>query len=175
MRAYYFDNSEADPRDEHDSGTLVGVAELERLGVQYTKLTGSAADKLRQVDELCAARSYKNRDSITVSPAHLPEYETKIQMFFREHIHEDEEIRCVVEGRGFFDVRDAGDRWVRIAVEADDLLVLPAGIYHRFTVDRGNHLKALRLFKEDPKWTPINRPDADANPFHIAHLQSLFQ
>ncbi|KAF0453227.1 1,2-dihydroxy-3-keto-5-methylthiopentene dioxygenase [Gigaspora margarita] len=197
MRAYYYDNKDTDPREPHEQTPLSPVTpqELANIGVLYWQL---GDDYLSQIDKICEERNYKNRDELTCSKEGLGDayeskiktffeeyyyltcskeglgdaYESKIKTFFEEHLHEDEEIRYVIDGSGYFDVRDGVDRWIRIAVSKGDLLVLPEGIYHRFTLDTNDYIKVIRLFKEEPKWIPINRP-ADENPSRLKYLNSL--
>jgi 1,2-dihydroxy-3-keto-5-methylthiopentene dioxygenase len=103
-------------------------------------------------------RGYSYEDMVTVSPDTMAGFEAKLKAFYEEHIHTDEEIRYVLAGSGFFDVRDLEDRWVRVACRRGDMIVLPEGIYHRFTLDEANYVQALRLFVGEPVWTPLNRP-----------------
>lgn len=102
-----------DQRLPHDSGRAVEEKYLAQLGVKYFLV-----ETMEGVDALAAERGYKNRDQVTISPESMgPVYEDKVKMFFHEHIHEDEEIRYIREGRGYFDVRGQDDEWVRISLE----------------------------------------------------------
>jgi len=171
MKAFYHDNdSNIDYREDHNSGREVTSTDLLKLGVLYYKI-----DSLDEVNKLAIDRDYKNRDEIAISPNSFPtmdELKSKLDTFYSEHIHEDEEIRYVLDGEGFFDIRSENDEWIRIKVFKNDLIILPPGIYHRFTLSNKNYIKALRLFKDEPKWIPLNRP-VDDNVYRQAYLKSL--
>ncbi|KAI5806920.1 1,2-dihydroxy-3-keto-5-methylthiopentene dioxygenase [Geopyxis carbonaria] len=172
MKIYEYEESDADQRAPHDSGRALTAADLTALGVLSYHLPAQA-----DVDALALSRQYKNRDVITVSPAAMGSiYEDKVKTFFAEHLHEDEEIRYILDGAGYFDVRGAGpeERWVRVRLEKGDLIILPAGIYHRFTTDEENYVQAMRLFKDEPKWTALNRDkELEANPARREYVESI--
>ena len=69
-----------------------------------------------------------------LSNYHTP-FITEMEKFYEEHMHADQEVRAYLDGSAFFDVRDKDDNWIRMAVGKGDMVILPAGIYHRFTLD----------------------------------------
>lgn len=125
---------QGDQRLAHDSGKAIDADALGKLGVLYYRIP-----ELDGVNELAKERGYRNRDEIFVSPEKMGAiYEEKVKTFFHEHLHEDEEIRYIRDGQGYFDVRAEDESWIRIHLGKDDLIILPAGIYHRFTTDESN-------------------------------------
>jgi hypothetical protein len=40
-------------------------------------------------------------------------------------------------------VRDRNEAWIRVWVKKGGMIILPAGIYHRFTLDESNYIKVL--------------------------------
>ena len=140
VNAWYCTDSEEDQRLPHQfsPNQPVSLEQLSTLGVNYWVVKGEEDPKLQQLRE---QYNYNYKDVIEVSPNTLPNYELKIKSFYEEHLHDDDEIRFVLAGTGYFDVRDKDDKWIRIEVTQDDMISIPAGIYHRFTLDSNNYIK----------------------------------
>lgn len=177
VRAWYMDDSDADQRLEHHRQPPEYL-KLEDLfavtGVEYFQVNHLKYKTDNTLKELREKRGYSYEDEITCSKGCLQNYEEKLKNFFTEHLHTDEEIRLVLDGSGYFDVRDKEDQWIRIEVTAGDLIIIPSGIYHRFTLDVNNYIKAKRYFVGEPVWLPYNRP-ADEMECRKRYLRQLLK
>ena len=99
MRAFYI-----------DSNMPVSAEDLGALGVKVATESDVALSAY--------TAAYPRGDEVKISRDSLgADYDNKLAVFFTEHIHEDDEVRYVIEGTGHFDVRDRADAWIRIAVE----------------------------------------------------------
>ncbi|XP_026438943.1 1,2-dihydroxy-3-keto-5-methylthiopentene dioxygenase 2-like [Papaver somniferum] len=160
IQAWYMDESDEDQRLPHhrEPKEYVSFDRLNELGVLSWNLDADNYETDEELKKIRAERGYTYVDFCTVCPEKMPNYDQKIKDFFEEHLHTDEEIRYCVDGSGYFDVRDENEKWIRVWVKKGGMIVLPAGMYHRFTLDTDNYIKAMRLFVGEPVWTPYNRP-----------------
>jgi len=88
------------------------------------------------------------------------------EKYFTEHIHAaGDEVRYVIDGTGYFDIRDVNDEWVRMHARAGDFVEFPSGIEHRFAVDDNRYIQAMRLYPGDgePDWSSVSRSEVHGN------------
>lgn len=103
------DDETTDQRLEHhlNPPQFLEIDELfEKTGVEYIKLNAKTFKEDGVLDRIKKVRNYSYEDEITCSKECLQDYENKLKNFYTEHLHTDEEIRFVVDGSGYFDVRE---------------------------------------------------------------------
>ncbi|XP_046583551.1 1,2-dihydroxy-3-keto-5-methylthiopentene dioxygenase-like [Haliotis rubra] len=156
----------SEPPHKLDPPQYLNIEELyQKTGVRYEKIPESVCDDNEAVERIPSERKYLFHDYMEMDRDTLKDYDKMMKVFYDEHLHEDPEIRLIVSGAGFFEVRSIDDRWVRIHVQKGDLLDLPPGIWHRFVLDDKDYIKMLRLFSETPSWeaefrTKVENPPA---------------
>ncbi|CAB3400956.1 unnamed protein product [Caenorhabditis bovis] len=175
--AYYM--AEADENNQFDELRLnpnrdVSEDDLRKIGIETTKVDFDDPNVEENLEKLIKQYDMHHRDEIHISKDTLPDFEAKLKIFFDEHLHNDAELRIIKKGVGYFDVRDANEKWIRIPVKRGDFVFLPAGIYHRFTPDVKKDVVAIRLFRNNPKWEAHSRSvDGDLQDERKQYLQEI--
>ena len=105
------------------------------------------------IDRLKQEGGYVTADVIQVNPA-TPGLEEMLRKFSREHTHDEDEVRFIIQGSGVFHIRPAEGPVIAIQVEAGDLLRVPAGTLHWFDLCPDRRIRAIRLFKDAAGWVP---------------------
>ena len=107
----------------------------------------------REVDALKARGGYLTADVIDVKPE-TPNLDAMLARFNREHWHDEDEVRFIVEGRGLFHIHPPNGQVFAIEVEAGDLIRVPRGTHHWFDLCGDRRIRAIRLFQDPAGWTP---------------------
>jgi 1,2-dihydroxy-3-keto-5-methylthiopentene dioxygenase len=138
-------------------------AELSTLGVNYERwdLSRVAEDASAEavlaayaveIDEMKRLGGYTTADVIDVNPE-TPGLESMLARFDKEHTHSEDEVRFILAGRGIFFLHQY-ERVVSVEVGPGDLLRVPKGTTHWFTLCEERRIRAIRWFQDTTGWAP---------------------
>lgn len=172
--AWYRDDTEEDLEKPHltDPPQYLTADEVfMKTGVRIVKVED--CDDEEKQENLRKQGGYNHFDWLEITPEILQdEYQKKLEQFYTEHLHTDEEVRLVTAGSGYFEIRDHDNKWIRLHVQKGHLLKLPSGMYHRFVLDTDKYIKMLRLFTSNPEWKSVTRPEGDSLPAREEYLRT---
>jgi 1,2-dihydroxy-3-keto-5-methylthiopentene dioxygenase len=107
----------------------------------------------REIARLKEEGGYVTADVIDVKPD-TPGLDAMLAKFSREHWHDEDEVRFILEGRGIFHIHPREGAVLAIEVGPGDLLRVPRGTWHWFDLCEDRRIRAIRLFQDPAGWTP---------------------
>lgn len=143
------------------------AAYLDRVGIYYQRWDtergvpkdAPAEDILNayepEINKLKEMGGYVTADVIDVH-ADTPNLDAMLNKFNKEHYHNEDEVRFIVEGHGLFHVNPKEDEKPVFAIEVytGDLISVPKGTWHWFDLCADRRIRAIRLFLDPAGWSP---------------------
>ncbi|KIL34757.1 acireductone dioxygenase [Cohnella kolymensis] len=112
-----------------------------------------------EIRDLAGRRSYKTWDIIALSES-TPNLDELLKKFENVHTHTEDEVRAITAGRGIFIIKgDDETGYFDVELEAGDVISVPEGQPHFFTLMDNKQIVAVRLFIEPAGW--VAQPYAD--------------
>jgi 1,2-dihydroxy-3-keto-5-methylthiopentene dioxygenase len=124
---------------------------LDRVGADAS--AGAVLDAY--AEEIAAMKErggYVTADVIDVNPE-TPNLDAMLARFDKEHTHDEDEVRFILAGRGIFFL-NIGGRVASVEVGPGDMLRVPRGTTHWFTLCEDKRIRAIRWFQDTAGWTP---------------------
>ena len=145
--------------DEQEIRVALGAMgiDYERWSLDRVPVGCSAEDVLSaygaEIDDMKRRGGYVTVDVIDVKPE-TPGLETMLAKFDKEHTHSEDEVRFILAGRGiFFLALEKGVASVEVG--PGDMLRVPRGTKHWFTLCEDRRIRAIRWFQQTEGWTPF--------------------
>ena len=105
-----------------------------------------------EIDAMKQRGGYVTADVIDVNSG-TPDLDAMLAKFDKEHTHSEDEVRFILAGRGIFFL-DMQGRVVSVEVGPGDMLRVPQGTKHWFTLCEDRRIRAIRWFQQTEGWTP---------------------
>ena len=103
------------------------------------------------IQRLYKERGYKTADVVTLYPD-TPNIDAMLAKFDKKHLHTDDEVRFVVQGRGVFTLFPEKGEPIDAELHPGDFITVPKNYKHYFTLCDDKQITAIRIFTDPAGW-----------------------
>jgi 1,2-dihydroxy-3-keto-5-methylthiopentene dioxygenase len=104
-----------------------------------------------EIQRLYKERGYKTADVVTLYPD-TPNLDVMLAKFDKKHIHTDDEVRFIVQGRGVFTLFPEQGEAIDAELAPGDFITVPGNYKHLFTLCDDRQITAIRIFTDTAGW-----------------------
>ncbi|MGG1311032.1 MULTISPECIES: 1,2-dihydroxy-3-keto-5-methylthiopentene dioxygenase [Cohnella] len=105
-----------------------------------------------EIRDLASRRGYRTWDIVALSDA-TPNIEELLKKFEQVHTHTEDEVRAITAGEGIFIIKgDDSVGYFDVILSEGDVISVPEGNPHFFTLTDLRKVVAVRLFIETEGW-----------------------